>query len=463
VSEYELAVADALDTFVPLRLGRLPDWDDVLVRADVTLTEVAAARDRHPRWPRRHKLLLAIAIIATLAIAIGSALAALGSYPFGSTYPFHGIRSWLGFSTGPASHPQAVVARPSGASQAVAPGMLLSWSPDGSRLLVSGRGGTYVIRADGTSAVRVAPALAFPSNARWSPNGRTIAYDDKGVLYLVAATGQDGSRPLAQRLNVTWNGGWSWSPSGRQIVYTGSTAEGQRDVFLVNTEGPPRPRMIAIHLRPSSRAGRGLAHSPSFEAATWSPDGSRIAFEWDDGRSGCCGFPLVYVTRPDGTHLTRLHRGWIAGWSPNGDRLAFAQGVIRNTKLFVIDADGTGLRQLWCRWGCDQPTWFPDGSKLAYRAHDGTEIVIANTDGTGRRPLIAGIHSGEGAFAISPNGSTIAYVGGHRRNRGHYLYLVNADGSNRRLIAHSTTTRFMQPIWRPTSVHPGRTTKGQPR
>ena len=461
MSEYELAAADALDAHMPLRLDRLPDWDDVLVRADITQTAVAAARDRRPRWPRRHKLLVAIAIAATVAVAIGSALAALGSHPFGSTYPFHGIRSWLGFSAGPAGHSQVVVAQPSGSSQAVAPGVLLSWSPDGSRLLVGGNGGTYVIRADGTSAVRVAPALTFPSEAGWSPDGRMIAYEERGTLFLGPATGDGRSRPLAKGLNVAWNGGWAWSPSGTRIVYTGSDADGHGGVFLVNTDGAPRPRMIAFRAPPASRVGTRL-NAPGYEAATWSSDGSHIAFEWDDGRSGCCGFPLIYVIRPDGTHLTLLHRGWIVGWSPKGEKLAFTQGVIRNTKLFVIDADGTGLRQLWCRWGCDQPTWFPDGSKLAYRAHNGTEIVIATTDGTRRRPLIAGIHSGEGAFAISPNGSTIAYVGGHRRNRGHYLYLVNADGTNRRLIAHSTTIRFKQPIWRPARTHPERTTKGQP-
>src|SRR5262249_59275724 len=130
---------------------------------------------------------------------VGSALAALGAGPFGT------VTSWLGYSRGSdptTSH--VVVARPNGTTDRLSRGFLLSWSPDGTRMLVGADRPASppeitvdVVRADGSSDVRVIRTLQAPGDVAWSPDSRTIAYDETGVLYVVDADGKGARRRLA--------------------------------------------------------------------------------------------------------------------------------------------------------------------------------------------------------------------------------------------------------------------------
>jgi Tol biopolymer transport system component len=156
--------------------------------------------------------------------------------------------------------------------------------------------------------------------------------------------------------------------------------------------------------------------------------------------------------KPDGSGATRIHRGNVRAWSPNGRKLAFAEGIIDDFSLSIVSADGTGLRQLPCQHHCGHPTWFPDGTRLVYSTRDGQQIVTVRADGTDRA-IVAQPGGRAGGFALSPDGSTIAYVTGRFHDPNSRLYVIAADGSHRRLIAQSSTTRLSVPMWRP--VHTG--------
>jgi Tol biopolymer transport system component len=90
-------------------------------------------------------------------------------------------------------------------------------------------------------------------------------------------------------------------------------------------------------------------------------------------------------------------------WSPQGNEIVFSRHVTPDvhSSISVVHADGTGLHEVNVRpasacggsdsdpsaEGCGQPTWSPDGTKMAFtRAHstdaDG-EIYTVNVNGTG--------------------------------------------------------------------------------
>ncbi len=101
----------------------------------------------------------------------------------------------------------------------------------------------------------------------------------------------------------------------------------------------------------------------------WSPDGQRIAFDFDSA---------VWVMAADGSNPTRV-TSILSGtpdWSPDGQWLVFAGDFPRPdcsprcSELAVVNVDGTNLRQLTHNPPYvfeDRPAWSPDGTRIAYQ------------------------------------------------------------------------------------------------
>jgi Tol biopolymer transport system component len=114
-----------------------------------------------------------------------------------------------------------------------------------------------------------------------------------------------------------------------------------------------------------------LTKHPAFDgAATWSPDGLRLAFASNRGREGFD----IYSMDSDGGNVTRLTDGPPdeAGpaWSPDGTRIAYFSGSFdtREYGLFVMEADGSAQIRLADANGHLGfiPTWSPDGARIAF-------------------------------------------------------------------------------------------------
>jgi TolB protein len=89
---------------------------------------------------------------------------------------------------------------------------------------------------------------------------------------------------------------------------------------------------------------------------------------------------------------------------------AFMAGT--NSEIFVVNADGTGLKQLTYSVSMDvTPTWSPDGLTIAWRTDILTKPAIyqMNADGLNPRPLITDCGTClEPAY--SPEGHRLAYA-----------------------------------------------------
>jgi WD40-like Beta Propeller Repeat len=145
---------------------------------------------------------------------------------------------------------------------------------------------------------------------------------------------------------------------------------------------------------------------------SWAPDGRRLAFEAPDG--------IWVMGVSDGTSQRILSCGVDAdacsvAWSPDGSQLA----VVHAGQLELIDPDGTNRTTVLAKEGLWQPTWSPDGSRIAFHGSvPGTAVEFAQglyvVDRDGSDPtLLLGPLAGIGAAepAWSPDGSTIAYIG----------------------------------------------------
>ncbi len=78
--------------------------------------------------------------------------------------------------------------------------------------------------------------------------------------------------------------------------------------------------------------------------------------------------------RADGSRLTKLTSdgdadNFSGSWSPDGGKIAFSARGSKAAKgeIFVMNADGSGIRQLTMHPAHDSaPVWSPDGKRIAF-------------------------------------------------------------------------------------------------
>jgi TolB protein len=132
-------------------------------------------------------------------------------------------------------------------------------------------------------------------------------------------------------------------------------------------------------------------------SATWSPDGTKIAFDCrvDAGNDDIC------VVNADGTGFARLTsdpaRDYGAAWKPDGSTLAFATTRFGLDEIVLMSPADGSVTRIGAGLPGFEPTWSPDGTQLAFvqlypDPYSGpyTAIVVAHTDGSNVRTVTPG-------------------------------------------------------------------------
>jgi len=171
----------------------------------------------------------------------------------------------------------------------------------------------------------------------------------------------------------------------------------------------------------------------------------------------------IYLMNVDGTRVMQLTNGGASmdpTWSPDGRRIAFTRGTQFGSDIHLMDADGSNARLFVAN--ASSPAWSPDGRQIAYSQWGGGQamLVVRSVEDDGK-PAVAigfdrGINSGP---AWSPDGKKLAFVSDWEAfDFAMEAYIVNADGSDVKQVTNGffgnsphwpTYTTYRQPAWSP--------------
>ena len=220
-----------------------------------------------------------------------------------------------------------------------------------------------------------------------------------------------------------------------------SSRDGDYALFGVGADGGHERRLTKERGNPSSPAGLFFQVEPA-----WSPNRRLIAFA-----SRRDGHSHIYVMRADGTGVRRItstakdddH----PSWSPDGRRIVFA----REGAIFVVPAAGGLARRVGGGLGnAADPAWSPDGKLLAYDyrrpGYSIREIWVMGVDGRHVRQVTR-LRQVSARPSWSPDGRRIAFES--NVHGAHFeIYSIGLDGGRLRRETRSMTDTI-DPAWSP--------------
>ena len=241
-----------------------------------------------------------------------------------------------------------------------------------------------------------------------------------------------------------------WSPDGEYIIFSPQYL----GVFVVDAAGT---RLWTI----PENSPVGTGSYPGNFGPALSPDGSRLAYVtfWEDGNAE------IMTAALDGTDAQRLTHDDAYDtnptWSPDGGKIAFITGNYWEAQLAVMDADGSNEWLLAPSVNLEghpsgqSPAWSPDGSWIAFVGREGNYeegyryvLYTVRPDGSGLTEI--GELAGSWAWSWSPQRNQIAFLGAGedvatRNDYRRLLYTISPDGSAFYVVAEAEGI----PAWSP--------------
>lgn len=260
----------------------------------------------------------------------------------------------------------------------------------------------------------------------------TILYTSEEFGGALMAMRPDGSRRVQLTPNQSFYAAPAVSPDGQSIAVAHGSWDG---IYALDRFGKGLTKLIG---------GGNFDGTPA-----WSPDGTKLAFRrLVHGSYGDVG--RIFVVNRDGTGLrqltpeptdsTRNPFDSDPSWSPDGTRVLFS----RRRKMSFINADGTGLASTGVIG--DSPSWSRDGTHIAYQSINGGNEGIWVMDMSFTPHQLTTPVQADQMPGWSADGSQLVFA---RVESGVFqIYRMKVDGSGVTKLSTSTKSDAW-PTWSP--------------
>ncbi len=275
--------------------------------------------------------------------------------------------------------------------------------------------------------------IAQSRDASFSPNGSTLVYvtvvNNNSEVFVMDTNGFNNK----QLTNTGCNNYYPFfSPDGSKIVFM-SYPKGKTVICTINHNGSNF----------KSLTGENEENADPH----WSPDGSQIIFY-----SARDGNNEIYIMNSDGSNPVRLTNNLASDQTPSissdGKKIVFVSDRDGNTELYTMDLSGENIKRITFDPRIDRvPSWSPDSNKIIWYSREstevagssanswnGAEIYVINAEGSERRQLTHN-HFRDHGPVFSPNGKKIVFTSSRTGIR--EVFIMNRDGSDVRQLTYS--------------------------
>jgi Tol biopolymer transport system component/DNA-binding winged helix-turn-helix (wHTH) protein len=322
----------------------------------------------------------------------------------------------------------------------------LSWSPDGTELLVWARGagynGIYRVAQLGGTPHPVAPGMYVSC---WMNDGATVAvpsYIGGTISFYDRSGGRQRSISLR---DVSWSI-WSidWSPTAGRLALTSSDEQGRFTLWTVRPDGSEQTRV--------------LTSSTAISSARWSPRGDAIYYMRQVSQTDSLYRIQLDATRSTASEeaislLTGLETDHSFALSADGRRLVYSRAPF-HSNFWTIDLDGAGGTPRELTQGTslvERPHMSPDGQSIAFSmGRDPTVNVYTMPTAGGPSKQLTYLEGLNLAGGWSTDGRAIAFASNHEGMP--RVWTVGAEGGPPRARSTGEMSESFEVAWSPGSA-----------
>ena len=245
-----------------------------------------------------------------------------------------------------------------------------AWSPDGKQITYARWGATfpglYVINADGSNE-----HLVYGSNKirspRWSPDGKQIAFTQEKVINALNTQWKLGVIELNKPVDAetTKNAltepqcttgclAPSWNRDSLMLAFT-DPQYGILTTSVISGSASLTLGPTGMYFDTNKNVALPIEHLTQIQSSMWSPDGNRIAYaqaahdRWELNLANANGSNRTAITSPN----MMLYSLWgvvvnnvAPTWSPDSQQIMFLSDRNSKWEFFVANADGSNIRQV---------------------------------------------------------------------------------------------------------------------